>query len=74
MIALGERFPGLRLHGYRIPAARADEAIVLEGFDVPAEQSPAVLAALVDLPQTWWEVCYEGRPYFRAGWGGAAVR
>ena len=71
LVSLGERFPALRFHGYRVPAARADEAIVLEGFDVPVEQSSAVLAAVLDLPQVWWEVCYEDRPFLHAQWGRA---
>ncbi len=68
LVTLGERFPDLRLHGYRVPPACPDESIVLAGFDVPAEQASEVLAALVSLPSAWDEVSHECQRCFRASW------
>lgn len=68
MVELGERYPGILFHGYRVDPGRSDERVTLEGFYVPVAHGEDILAGVRYPPDEWHEVGIDGQRYYRAWW------
>jgi len=52
-VELGEKFPGVYFHGYRVSPERSDERITLEGFYAPKEVAEALRRECEYEPDEW---------------------
>lgn len=68
MVALGERYPDLHFLGFRVVPERGDEAIVLQGFETPANMLAEILAGFEAPPEPPEAVFRKGRLWYRVWW------
>ncbi len=68
LLELGERYPGMLYHGFRVDPGGPADHVLLSGFYVPAGCAQRVLAQLASRPTIWESVHVGGLPYWRAEW------